>query len=89
MLNCKQIISQSSGNELVPHFPKKFKLSLSAGKTMPIALWDSCGIILAHFMPKGQTVPARYYSEVILKNTQRKNENVVSQASPEKNPSFA
>ena len=43
--------------------PKKFKLSPSAGKVMLVAFWDSRGIILIHFMPKGQTVTAKYYSE--------------------------
>ena len=39
--------------------PKKFKLSPYAGKTMLVAFWDSNGTILAHFMPKNQTVTAR------------------------------
>ena len=69
--------------------PKKFKLSPSAGKVMLIAFWDSHGIILAYFMSDGQSVTARYYSEEILKTIQRKTENVVCQASPEKCPSFA
>ena len=51
---------------------KKFKLSSSAGKVLLVAFWNSCGIILAHFMPKGQTVTARYYSEVILKKRKLK-----------------
>ena len=38
--------------------PKKFKLSPSAGKVMLAAFWHSLGIILAYFMPKGQTVTA-------------------------------
>ena len=42
--------------------PKKFKLSPSVGKVMLVAFWDSHGIILAHFAPKGRTVTARYYS---------------------------
>ena len=48
-------------------------------------------------MPKGLIINARCYSEVILKKkkkkkkkkTQIKTEKVVSQASPEKDPSFA
>ena len=46
---------------------KKIMLSLSTCKIMLVAFWDSLGIILAHFMPKGRTVTARYYSEVIMK----------------------
>ena len=52
--------------------PKKFKLSPSAGKLMLIAYWDSCGITLAHSMPKGRNMAARYYSEVILKKKKKK-----------------
>ena len=51
--------------------PKKFKLFPYAGKVMLVAFWDSHGIILAHCMSKGQTVTARHYSEVILKNSKK------------------
>ena len=64
--------------------PKKFKLFPYVGKVMLVAFWVSHGIILAHFIPKGQTVTARYYSEVILEKLKRKTEKVVSQTSPEK-----
>ena len=57
---------------------------------MLVAFWDLHGKILANSIPKGQTVTARYYSEVILKRkTERKTEKDVSQSSPEKCPSFA
>ena len=59
--------------------PKRFKLSPSVGKVMTVALWDSHGIILAHFMPKDRTVTARFHSEVIVKE---------SEASPEIRLSF-
>ena len=62
---------------------KKFKLSPSADKVMLVAFWDLHGIILAHIMPKCWAVIARYYSEVILKKTQRTIEKVAPQASPE------
>jgi hypothetical protein len=52
--------------------PKKFKLSLPAGKVMFVAFRDSRGMILTHFMSKGQTVTAKYYFEVILKNLREK-----------------
>ena len=51
---------------------KKFKLSPFAGKVTLVAFWVSCGIVLAHFMPKGQTVTARYYSKVISKKLKEK-----------------
>ena len=54
--------------------PKTFKPHPSADKVLLVAFWESRGIILAHFMPKGQTVAAKYYSEVSLKKKkQRKN----------------
>ena len=33
--------------------PKEFMLSPSIGKVILVAIWDSCGIKLARFMPKG------------------------------------
>jgi hypothetical protein len=44
----------------------------STGKVMLVAFLDSRGMILTHFMPKGQTVTAKYYSEVVLKNLREK-----------------
>ena len=38
MLNLKQKLSQSSGNELVPYLPRSFQLFPSAGKVMLVAL---------------------------------------------------
>jgi hypothetical protein len=52
--------------------PEKFKLSPSAGKVMLVTFWNSRGMILTHFMPKGQTVTAKYYSEIILKKNNQK-----------------
>ena len=43
--------------------PKKLNRFSSAGKV----IWDSHGILLAHFIPKGQTATARHYLEVVLK----------------------
>ena len=63
--------SQSSGKELVPHLPK----SLSCLHLLAKLCWVRFGIHVeytAHFMPKGQTVTARYCSEVILKNPKTK-----------------
>ena len=70
MWNLKQKLSkQWQGAGSPPSM--KFKLSPSAGKVMLVAFWDSTGIILAHLVSKGQTVTARYYSEVILKNSKK------------------
>jgi hypothetical protein len=39
---------------------------------MLVAFWDSRGMIPTHFMPKGQTVTTKYYSEEIPKNFREK-----------------
>ena len=59
----------NSGNELILHFPWSLSCLHQLAR---LCFWDSCGIILAHFMQKGQTVTTRYYSEVILKNLKEK-----------------
>ena len=41
--------------------PKKFNLFPFAGKVMLVAFRDSRGVILAHFLPKSQSVTVRYY----------------------------
>ena len=46
--------------------PKKFKLSRSSGKVMRVAFWDSRGIKLAHYLPKGGTVSVKFCSEVFF-----------------------
>ena len=67
------------------------KVLQKAGKNMQVAVLNTYGMTLVHFIPNSQTVAAtcRYYSEVILKTTSRKTEKVASQASPEKCLSFA
>ena len=52
--------------------PKKCKLSPSASKGTLVDFWDLNGLLLAHFMPNGQTVSAKYYSEVISKKKKKK-----------------
>ena len=70
MLNLKPMHWKQAGSPPL----KKFKLSPSAGKVMLVAFCDSHGIILALFMQKGQTLTARYYSEVhvVLKKLEEK-----------------
>jgi histone-lysine N-methyltransferase SETMAR len=47
--------------------PKKFKLSPSAGKVMITVLWDSRGVLLLDFLPKGETVNSARYQETLKK----------------------
>ena len=47
--------------------PKKFKLAPSAGKVMITVFWDSRGVILLDFLPKGETLNSTRYPESLKK----------------------
>ena len=47
--------------------PKKFKLSPSAGKVMITVFWDSRGVLLLDFLPKGETINSTQYQETLKK----------------------
>jgi hypothetical protein len=47
--------------------PKKFRTKTSAGKFMLTLFWDQKGVILEHYMPRGNTVTSASYSD-LLKN---------------------
>jgi histone-lysine N-methyltransferase SETMAR len=47
--------------------PKKFKLSPSAGKVMITVFWDSRGVLLLDFLPKGETINSVRYQETLKK----------------------
>lgn len=47
--------------------PKKFKLSPSAGKVMLTVFWDSRGVLLLDFLPKGETINSARYQETLKK----------------------
>lgn len=49
---------------------KKFKTRISAKKIMASVFWEHKGIILIEYMPKGETINAEKYCE-ILKNSKR------------------
>ena len=72
MLNLKPKLTQSSGNELAPHIRRNLNCLYLFERLCWLLFWDSHGILLAHFMPKGQMITARYYSEVILKKLKEK-----------------
>ena len=46
---------------------KKFKAEKSAGKVMATIFWDSKGVILLDFLPRGETVNANVYIETLKK----------------------
>jgi histone-lysine N-methyltransferase SETMAR len=45
---------------------KKFQVKKSAGKVLASIFWDQDGIILIHYLPKGQTINAEYYSSLLV-----------------------
>ena len=47
--------------------PKKFKTQQSAGKVMATVFWDKEGILMTNYLPKGQTVNAEYYSNLLCR----------------------
>jgi len=47
--------------------PKKFRTQPSAGKVMLTLFWDERGVILEHYMPRGNTVTSETYAD-LLKN---------------------
>lgn len=47
--------------------PKKAKVVESAGKVMATVFWDSKGILLIDYLPRGTTITAERYCEVLKK----------------------
>jgi len=47
--------------------PKKFRTQPSAGKVILTPFWDKRGVILKHYMPRGNTVTGTTYAD-LLKN---------------------
>jgi len=48
------------------HSPKKFRVQKSARKVLASIFWDQDGILLIHYLPKGQTINAEYYSSLLV-----------------------
>ena len=46
--------------------PKKFRVQKSAGKFLASIFWDQDGILLIHYLPKGPTINAEYYSSLLV-----------------------
>ena len=45
--------------------PKKAKVGHSVGKVMATVFWDSRGVLLVRYMPKGTTINAKTYCDVL------------------------
>jgi len=45
--------------------PKKFRTQPSAGKVMLTLFWDERGVILEHYMPRGNTVTSAAYADLL------------------------
>lgn len=45
--------------------PRKAKVVASAGKVMASIFWDSKGILLIDYLPKGKTISGQYYADLL------------------------
>ena len=45
---------------------KKFRFQKSAGKVLASIFWNQDGILLIHYLPKGQTINTEYYSSQLV-----------------------
>ncbi|GBP69077.1 Mariner Mos1 transposase [Eumeta japonica] len=45
--------------------PKKFKVQMSASKLMATIFWDSEGVLLIDYLPKGTTMNGQYYANIL------------------------
>jgi len=50
-----------------PRPQKKFRVQKSAGKFLASIFWDQDGILLIHYLPKGQTINTEHYSTLLVK----------------------
>jgi len=48
-----------------PH-PKKFRVQNPLENFSPRFFWDQDGIFIFHYLPKGQTINAEYYSSLLV-----------------------
>ena len=46
--------------------PKKFRVQKSAAEVLASIFWDQDGILLVDYLPKGQTINAKYYSSLLV-----------------------
>jgi len=46
--------------------PKKFRVPKSVGKVLASIFWDQDGILLTDYLPKAQTINAKYYSSRLV-----------------------
>jgi histone-lysine N-methyltransferase SETMAR len=47
--------------------PKKFRVQKSAGKVLTSIFLDQDGILIIHYLPKGQAINAEYYSSLLVR----------------------
>ena len=46
-------------------WPRKVRVQSSTGKVMLTVFWDKKGVIVEHYLPKGQTVNSRSYCDLL------------------------
>jgi len=62
----RQSNNQWSGSIAAHPAPKKFWVQKSAGKVLASIFWDKDSILLIDYLPKGQTINAKYYSSLLV-----------------------
>ena len=62
----RQSNNQWSGGIAVHPAPKKFQVQKSAGKVLASLFWDQDSILLIDYLPKDQTINAKYYSSLLV-----------------------
>ena len=62
----RQSNSQWSGGIAVYPAPKKIRAQKFDGKILAWIFWDQDGILLMHYLPKGQTYNAQYCSSLLV-----------------------
>ena len=46
--------------------PKRFRVQKSAGRALASIFWNQDGILRVDYLPKGQTINAKYYSSLLV-----------------------
>jgi len=58
--------------------PKNFRVQKSGGKFLASNFWDQDGIFLTDYLPKGQTMNAKYYSSLLVQLKDILKENILN-----------
>ena len=80
---------QVCGNTRIRHHPKKFRSTLSASKVMLLLFFEAHGMILQHWVPRGQAVNGDYYANALKTHLRGRPENPFAWSHEEEKTAFA